>query len=177
VSAASVNRPVIREQIADNYPTVELSSILYLTCPTSLAYCDVSLRARCTTGELRLLGNDRGLLRSEVSVLQRLAAMDLDLRQLPPEGSGGFIAAIKNPREKALCQRRLIMPVSNQAYEAGAVAAVRHSARHRVRPPLTFAGARKCCAYHYKLSRSRSFWQMPDPDVARNYMSAVQIDV
>jgi hypothetical protein len=36
-----VNR---REQIGDNYPTVELSFILYLTCPISLGYCDASLR-------------------------------------------------------------------------------------------------------------------------------------
>jgi hypothetical protein len=35
-------------------------------------------------------------------VLQRLAAMDLDPRQLPPDGSSGFIAAIKNPCEEAL---------------------------------------------------------------------------
>jgi hypothetical protein len=94
-------------------------------------------------------------------VLQRLAEMDLDSRQLPPDGSSGFIVAITNPCEKALSQRRLIMPISDQAYEAGAVAAVRHSARHRVRAPLTFAGASKCCAHHYDLARSRSFWQMP----------------
>jgi hypothetical protein len=35
-------------------------------------------------------------------VLQRLAVMDLDPRQLPPDGSSGFIAAITNPCEKAL---------------------------------------------------------------------------
>lgn len=109
-------------------------------------------------------------------MLQRLAAKDLDLRGL-------------------------IMPISDQAYEAGVVAGdstfwhgfliapmnplerqlppggAPHSARHRVRPPLVFAGARKCRAYHHNLSRSRSFWQMPDPDEARNYKSAVPIDV
>jgi hypothetical protein len=145
-----------------NYPTLERSPILHLTCPTFPGYRDVSLRpgvqpVNCVCWVMIAVA-----YQSEVSVLQRLAAMDLDPRQLPPDRSSGFIAAITNP-----CEKTPSRASADNAHQRPGLRSrcCGRSARFRPTPGQAVISnlltRRKCCAYHDNLSRGRSFWQMP----------------
>jgi hypothetical protein len=172
-----VTRPVIREQIADNYPTVELSSIPHLTCPTSLGYCDVSLRpgvqpVTCVCWVMIAVSYE--VRYPCFSDWPRWISTRGNCRQMVRAGS--------SPRSrirvrKRYPQRRLIMPISDQAYAAGVVAAARHSARHRVRPPLAICWRQKMLCISLQSVPQPIILANANPDEARSYKSAVPIDV
>ena len=160
-----MTRPVIREihgdRSANNYSTVERSVILPLTCPTSVGYCDASLRPGVQPVNCVCWVTIAVSYEPRYPVLQRLAAMNLDPRRLPPDGASGFIGAIKNRWEKALSAASADNAHQRPGFRGrcgGRSATLRATPG---RPSLVFAGARNAVHIAHNLARSRSFWQMP----------------